>query len=153
MTVVEASIDIKAPIRPVFEAVTDPRRGADWNPHIIHTRDVQLPLAVDATWHQTAMMAGRRLNVTCRVTKYDPPTYGEMEVSGDQMARMWVRCEDVGGTTRLTHGIDFEAPRRAFGMIAGRLLQGVVRRELSATLRREREVLEREYGGFGGSRA
>src|ERR1051326_849457 len=73
VTVVEGSIDIKAPIRQVFEAVTDPRRAPDWNSHFIHAQDVTWPLRVGATWHQTAMVAGRSLNVTCRVTGYQPP--------------------------------------------------------------------------------
>lgn len=152
MTVVEASIDIQAPIRPVFEAVTDPRRASEWNPHIVHADDVEWPIGVGSTWHQTAIMAGRTLNVTCQVTEFQPPSYGAMEVSGDQRARMWTRCEEAGEATHVIQGIDFEPPRRPFGMLAGRLLHAMVHRELSATLKRQRDVLERENGGIGGSR-
>jgi uncharacterized protein YndB with AHSA1/START domain len=147
MTVVETSVDIRAPIAAVFREITDPRRAAEWNPDIVEVRDPVLPVGVGTTWTQVMSVTGRILTLQCRIVRYDAPTYGELEVSGDQNARITTRCDELNGITRVSHRVDFVPPRGALGAIAGSVMKGMLQRELTRTAARQRETLERENKG------
>jgi uncharacterized protein YndB with AHSA1/START domain len=144
---VEESIDIRAPAALVFLALTDPRRGREWNTSITEIRDVTgLPVQVGTTWTQVVTMMGRAMTLHCRVIEFDPPRGGVIEVSGDQRGRLWTRCQEHGGVTRVTQGMDFVPPGGALGRLGMGLARGMISRELNKTLTRQRAVLEQEFG-------
>ncbi|HZU12593.1 MAG TPA: SRPBCC family protein [Chloroflexota bacterium] len=144
MPVVERSIEINAPIDRVFAALTDPRRAAEWNPNVIEVRDFSGPLEVGATWRQTVAVAGRLQHLKVRVSRYSPPREGELEVTGDQRARIWTRCEDLGGRTRVTQGMDFAPPGGVLGVVGGPVARLMAEREIERSMRLQRELLEGE---------
>lgn len=151
MTRVEESTQLEAPMEMVFLQVTDPRRVSEWNPSVIEVQDVDYPLRVGASWRQTVSVLGRIERVTCRVIRYEPPVHGELEVSGDREARLWTHCDPSGSGTRLTQGIEFEPPGGRLRALVGTAAAVTMRRELRATIERQRETLEREAGEMDGS--
>lgn len=153
MTVVEESVDIPAPIEAVFTALTDPQRGPEWNLSIVEVTDFSgYPVQVGTTWVQVVMMLGRPMRLTCRVREYQPPHQGLVEVSGAQRGRIWTRCQDLGGTTRVVQGMDFTPPGGVLGRIGMGMLKGQIQREMHDSMMRQRDTLA-GMGGTGGSRA
>lgn len=147
MTTVQQSTRISAPIERVFEAITDPRRGPDWNNNIVEVTGVSpLPVGVGTSWHQVVVMAGRPMRLQCRVAEMRPPYGGVVEVSGDQQGRLWTECRAVPGGTEVTQGMDFTPPGGALGRIGATIGRGLIERELRRTLERQRAVLEAEAG-------
>lgn len=151
MAKVEEVNTIHAPIEEVFAALTDPRRAMEWNPSILEVRDISGPLQEGTTWRQTAVLAGKRAQLDCRVSAYQPPHRGVIEVTGGQQGRVWTQCEPVEGGTRVTQGIEFALPGGLLGGLAAGPITGMVRGELQRAMRRQRETLEAEAGGNDGS--
>lgn len=147
MPIVEQSIDIQAPIDVVFDALTDPRRTQEWNPNIVEVSGVTYPLREGSSWRQVALVLGKPANLSCRIVRFLPPHEGVLEISGDQRARAWTRCESLGSSTRVTQGIDFAPPGGRLGKLAGGLARPAVQYELHQTMTRQRAILEAEFGG------
>lgn len=147
MPSVEESIDIAAPIERVFALVTTPRRAPEWEPHIMEVSEVSGPMGPGASWTQTVSMLGRHERVACRVTRFEPPSDGEVEVTGEHRGRLWTHCERLNGATRLTQGIEFANPTGRLGGIAGAAARSVMKRELHAAMKRLRTTLELEARG------
>jgi hypothetical protein len=88
MPTIEDSIEIKAPVAAVFAALTDPHRTGEWNPNIIEVCDITDGRTREGTsWRQVAMIAGRKVNLTCRIQRFEPPYLGELDIAGDQRGR------------------------------------------------------------------
>ena len=153
MASVEESVEVRAPIDAVFTQVTDPRRVPEWNTAVIEVHDVEYPIRVGSAWAQTISVLGRPANVTCTVTQFEPPRFGEILVAGDQQARLWTRCDSGPSGTRLTQGVEFEPPGGRIRAIVGKAVTSRIRHELRATMARQRETLEREAGETNGSGA
>lgn len=152
MTKVQHSIEIRAPQAAVFAGITDPRRTLEWNPNIVDVRDVSTAEpGVDTTWRQTAMIAGRPLELHCRIALWDPPRTGTLQISGAQRATVVTECIDLGRSTRVVQTIDFEPPGGFLGGLAGPLIGQQLRRELERSLHRQRAALEGESGRTDGS--
>jgi uncharacterized protein YndB with AHSA1/START domain len=152
MASVEDSIVIQAPIDHVFSAVTDPRRTLEWNPSIVEVSDISgYPVHVGSSWHQVASVAGRMVKLTCRIVELRPPFEGILDVSGDQHGRVVTRCQESGGHTRLSQMIEFVPPTGMMGRMALTVIQPALKRELSHTLARQKDILEREVGAGSGS--
>jgi len=153
VTTVEHSVDIRAPIDAVFAALTDPRRGPEWNTNILDVAGFSgYPLQVGSTWRQTMMMMGRPTTLNCRIAQWDPPYEGLLEISGGQRAQVRTQCRPVGASTRVTQVLDFVPPGGALGRLAANLAVSAVRREMAVAMERQRAALEREIGASGGSR-
>ncbi len=151
MTTVIETIEIRAPREAVFAAITDPRRTMEWNSNILEVGSLsEYPPRSGTTWSQTAVMAGRRAKLTCRVSAWSPPDIGVLSISGDQTAKVTTRCTLAGNLTRVEQTIDFKPPGGLIGAVAGSLIAQQVRRELKKTLERQRDVLETESRGTSG---
>jgi uncharacterized protein YndB with AHSA1/START domain len=139
------SIDIRAPIDRVFAALTDPSRGADWNPAITEISGITPgPTALGTTWHQSTVMGGRTVNLVCRVTRLDAPHLGVLEVTGDQRGQITTRCVETADGTRVTQTLDFVPPRGVLGGLAGGFISSALRREMVRSMERQRTVIEEE---------
>ena len=144
MTKIEETVDVRAPIEDVFEAVTDPIRIPEWNASVIEVQDFSgYPVGIGSTWRQSISVAGRVLNLVCTVDRYDPPREGSFQVSGDQQGYVWTICQDMGGLTRLTQGVDFEPPGGMLGKMMGPVIASAMRQEIARTMQRQREALEK----------
>lgn len=153
MARVQQSVEIRAPQAAVFAAVTDPRRTLEWNPNIVDVREVSSgEPALGTTWRQTAMIAGRPLELRCRIARWDPPRSGTLEIAGAQRATVVTECIHLGQATRVVQTIDFDPPGGILGGLAGPLIGQQLGRELARSLHRQRAALEGEFGGTDGSR-
>jgi uncharacterized membrane protein len=153
MPSVQRSIDIDAPIEDVFGAATDPNRGPEWNPNIQQVDIVRLPIGEGSQWEQTAIAMGRPMRLTCTVSQFQPPSYGELLISGDQQGRTITRCQSVDGRTRLTQALEFVMPGGMLGRMVGGMVEPMLGRELEQSLRRIKMTLELENGSGNGSGA
>lgn len=146
-------MDIRAPIDVVFAALTDPRRGPEWNPNILDVSGLSRgPLGPGSSWQQTMVMLGRPTSLTCRIVQWNPPHEGLLEVSGPHNARIRTICRPLDGGTRVTQILDFVPPGGALGRLAANLMGSRLQQEVAQTLERQRAVLEKEAGTSGGSR-
>lgn len=143
-----------APIDRVFAALTDPRRGSDWNPAITGIHGVTPgPAQVGTQWNQSTLIGGREINLVCRITQLNPPTYGVLEISGDQRGTITTHCAPLGAGTRVTQTLNFVPPGGIFGQMAGGFLSNALRREMSRTMERQRMIIEAEAGPTRESRS
>jgi uncharacterized membrane protein len=150
---VRETTDIRAPRDVVFEAITDPRRTMEWNPNIVDLRDVQgIPVGVGSHWIQATRIAGRMLELQCRIVRWEPPAIGVLEVSGPQQAVITTECVSIAGGTRVVQTIDFKPPGGLIGAMAGGLIGQQLMRELRGSMKRQKAALEGLHGGSGGFR-
>lgn len=144
-------VDIRAPIDRVFAAITDPERAQDWNNNVLEVRDISpRPVQPGTEWTQTTMMAGRPVELRCRIARYERPYHGVLEVAGDHAGTITTICEEASGGTRVTQRLKFQPPGGLFRGLAGGFITNAVRRELKYTMDRQRMILEREYGATRG---
>ena len=142
----EQVIEISAPVERVFAALTDPKRGYDWNPNIVDVSDIEAyPPREGTSWRQVIMVAGRATNLQCQIVQWDPPRQGELRVSGDQRATVWTRCTAHNHDTHVVQAMEFAVPGGALGKLAEGMIRGALQREVKQTLQRQKEILEREH--------
>lgn len=148
----EQAIEIHAPVDRVFAALTDPKRGYDWNPNIVDVSDIEAYPAQEGTsWRQVIMVAGRVTKLQCQIVQWDPPRQGELRVSGDQRATIWTRCTAHDDDTRVVQAMEFAVPGGALGKLAEGMIRGALQREVKQTLQRQKQILEREHREESGS--
>ena len=153
MAEVTESIDIRAPTDRVFAALTDPWRGSEWNPAITGIQDITPgPVRIGTQWTQSTHIAGRPIQLVCRITELQAPFLGVLDVSGDQQGKITTRCAEVPGGTRVTQTLEFVPPGGIFGQMAGGFIGNGLRREMVRTMERQRSVLEQEFGAERESR-
>lgn len=151
---IQETLEIKAPIDRVFAALTDPSRASDWNPALKNAQGAPAgPARAGTQWNQSAVVAGRTVNLTCRITKLEAPTYGVLEVSGDQRGTITTQCSEIDGGTRVTQTLDFTPPGGIFGQMAAGMISNAVRREMIRTMERQRTIIEEESRTQTGSPA
>lgn len=150
MPAVEEVIEIRAPAAAVFEALTDPRRAAEWNPSIVRVSNISGSMGIGASWDQEMVMGGRVMRLHCQVVRWAPPHEGLIAVSGDQQGQVWTRCDPLPIGTRVTQGISFNPPPGMLGGLLGGAIGHVIQRELRATMSRQRAALQVEAGGTSG---
>jgi uncharacterized membrane protein len=149
---VRETIEIRAPREAVFDAITDPRRTMEWNPNIVDLRDLQgIPVGVGSHWIQATSIAGRVVELQCRVVAWNPPALGVLDVSGPQTAAITTECSSVPGGTRVVQTIDFKPPGGLLGAVAGGLIGQQLGRELRASMQRQKAALEGAMSESGGS--
>lgn len=145
MARVKASAIIRAPTDVVFDAITDPRRTTEWNPHILEVSEASpMPLQPGTSWTQVALVAGRKVKLTCKIVRLDPPLEGELKIGGDQQATAYTRCRPEGDGTHVTQTLEFKPPGGMLGRMAGPVMSAALHHELTRALERQRETLEQE---------
>ena len=151
---IQETVDIKAPIDRVFAALTDPSRASEWNPAVKNVQDLRAgPAQLGTQWNQSAIVAGRPVSLVCRITELKAPTYGVLEVSGDQNGKITTQCSEIDGGTRVIQTLDFTPPGGIFGQVAGGMITNAIRREMIRTMDRQRTIIEDESRAQSGSAA
>jgi uncharacterized protein YndB with AHSA1/START domain len=150
---IRETIDIKAPIDRVFTALTDPSRASDWNPAVTNVQGVGAgPVQSGTQWSLSAMVAGRTVNLVCRITRLEPPAWGVLEVTGDHRGKITTQCSEIAGGTRVIQTLDFTPPGGILGQMAGGMISNAIRREMMRTMERQRGIIEQESHAESGSR-
>ena len=145
------SIHIDAPPEAVWKVAMDPRRLREWV--TIHRR---LGGTSDGAprpgyeMDQTLCLRGVNFHVHWELVAVEEPRHATWHGRGPARSRAETeyRLSAVDGGTRFDYRNEFKAPLGPLGAVASRaLVGGLPRREADATLRRLKELVERERGG------
>lgn len=148
MSVVEASIDIAAPPREVWELVMDPASLSSWV--TIHRRLLRAddgPPRRGFQMDQQIHMRGVSLEVHWRLTECRPCELAVWEGRGParSRARTEYSLTATDDGTRFDYRNDFRAPLGPVGALVSRaLVGGMPEREAKRTLEQLRACLERK---------
>jgi len=144
--VVNARIEINAPIQEVWEYIMDPRRFRDWVT-IVDSIDYidPGPLRPGFRMDQTLILRGVHFKVRWTLKYLDPPRYARWEGKGP--ARSTAVTEDRlssrDGRTRLDYSNEFRTPFGPLGTAASKVIVGgIPEKEANASLRRLANILE-----------
>ena len=149
MTVIRTTIDIDMPPQKVWEFVMDPTKAAQWV--TIHRglkdHDGGTPRQ-GYRMDQRLCLRGVNFDVHWQLSEVDAPWYELWEGRGPARSRARIvdRLSDNGnGGTHFDYENEFHAPFGPLGAVATRALTGgVPQREADASLKRLKEILERQ---------
>jgi uncharacterized protein YndB with AHSA1/START domain len=147
VTLVTASIEIKAPPERVYDAVLDPDHLDEWVTihRRINERD-QGPPRKGFEMEQTLCLRHTNFKVHWTLTEADRPDHATWEGRGPahSYARTSYRLLQLdGGGTRFEYENEFKAPGGFIGAAASRVLVGgVPQREANQSLQRLKRLLE-----------
>jgi uncharacterized protein YndB with AHSA1/START domain len=148
MSEVVTSIQIDAPPEAVWQVVMDPTRLGQWV--TIHRRlgpHSSGPPRKGFEMEQTLCLRGVNFKVHWELVNGEAPSHAEWHGRGPahSQAETEYRLTAVDGGTRFDYRNEFKAPLGALGAIASRaIVGGLPRREADATLRRLKDLVERE---------
>ena len=146
MSRVEASIEIAAPPRKVWDYVMDPRSMREWVSivrSIGHVDDGGPREGFEM--QQTLALRGVSFKVDWRLVEHDPPRFARWEGRGPARSTAVVqyRLSESGDGTRFDYANEFRAPFGPLGSVASRaLVGGMPRKEASASLERLKGIVE-----------
>ncbi len=141
----ENTVTIDRPIEEVFEHASTPENDPTWVPASIRNqRTLPGPMRVGMTTEETVKFLGRTSRDTFEVIEYDSPTVVAYRATSGPLSGLVVRvrCEPVeGGTTRLTHAVEWE-PRSIYYKALAPLVPWVLPRFLASMDRTLKNLLE-----------
>ena len=142
---IERTIEIKAPPQRVYDIVMDPRHLEDWV--TIHDHLEEAPrgsLDQGSELVQCLKLAGRRFNVHWKVVENDPCRRVVWDGQGPvhSYARVTYGFEPNGNGTRFSYSNEYDLPGGVLGRMAGGAVKRVTGREVDATLKRLKQLLE-----------
>jgi uncharacterized membrane protein len=148
MTLVTASIDIKAPRERVYETMLDPEHLDEWV--TIHRRINHSdggPLREGYEMEQTLCLRGANFKVRWKLTEHEPNVRATWEGRGPahSYARTSYRLSDMDGDgTHFEYENEFKPPGGFLGRAASAMLVGgVPQREATRSLQQLKALLER----------
>jgi uncharacterized protein YndB with AHSA1/START domain len=149
MTAVRASIDIAAPLSTVWEFVMDPTKSAQWvTIHRALKDHDDGALRPGYRMDQRLCLHGVNFDVHWQLVEVDAPRYAVWEGRGPARSKARIvdrLAENGSGGTHFDYENEFHAPFGPLGAVAARALTGhAPKREADASLRRLKEILERE---------
>ena len=122
------SIEIDAEPEQVFCWLGDAERGLQWIPNLVENEDLEVTEEkVGSTFRQVYDERGRRMEMTGKVTGYEPNRRLACEINGDSFElQLDYRLEDLGGRTKLTQ--DCTVRFKGFFKILGPLMMPFVKK-------------------------
>jgi hypothetical protein len=140
----EHTVAIERPIEDVFAFLHETANNPMWRPTLAATRrEPDGPLGVGTTVTDVVHFLGRRLEVSYRVTEYEPPSTSAIEsVSGPIRLIGRYLLEQANGATRLT--IRAETDAHGFFRLAEPVFARFARRELESSAGHLKDLLELE---------
>ena len=141
MTRVEHTIAIGRPIDEVFDFITDPLNDPVWLSSVLDVRAPQGPIAVGSEFVETMRFLGRRVEVTWRVTEYEPPVRSAAQATASPVPVSGVfQLEPLAEGTNLT--IVMETDAHGFFALAEPVFRRMARREIEANAGHLKDLLE-----------
>jgi uncharacterized membrane protein len=149
MNIVNATIEIEAPIEQVWETVMDPYRLGDWVTIHRSVRDVsQSPMRRGATMDQSIHVRGVTFHVHWTLAAVDSPNSAEWEGLGPAHSRARIHyalSSRDDHCTLFEYTNEFHPPGGRLGDMAGRMIVGATsEHEAHNSLARLKSLLERE---------
>ena len=146
MSVVEATIDINAEPRRVFDYAMDPDKTLEW---VTIAREVgdtsDGPMKEGYKMEQKLCLRGVSFWVHWELREYDAPWLARWEGKGPMRSTAVIesRLSEHGGGTRFEYRNEFKTPMGALGAAAGKIVTGgIPEREANASLERLKAQLE-----------
>lgn len=119
MTVVEASVEIDAPIPDVWEVVSDPRNLPRWDRRVVAVKDPP-PRGLEIGSRYTAVVGfmGVRARVACEVMDVRAAEYAKIHLRGlvEATVETWLRTLDENRTL-LRHRVDYRFAGGSLGAL------------------------------------
>jgi uncharacterized protein YndB with AHSA1/START domain len=147
MSVVEAEIDIAAPIGAVFALAMDPHRTTEWVTIALAVKDVRGdPTRAGFEMKQRLCLRGVPFWVEWHLVEADAPTFARYEGSGPMRSKAIIesRLTERDGGTRYAYRNEFKAPFGPLGATAQKVLAGgVPEKEARASLQQLKALAER----------
>jgi carbon monoxide dehydrogenase subunit G len=142
---VERTVQLAAPPARVYDLVMDPSRLGDWvtiHHHLEGAPPARLEHGSKLT--QWLRIAGRRFKVRWTVVENEPRVRVVWEGRGPVATHALVeyRFTPNGDGTRFSYVNEYELPGGPLGWLAGRTVARVTAKELDATLRRLKSLVE-----------
>lgn len=147
MSIVQTTIEIRAPIQQVWDTIMNPHRLADWVTIHKSVKNVSdSPLREGSTMDQAMQVRGVTFNVHWNVTSMMAPKRAEWEGVGPAHSRALIRYElssSDGEHTTFKYTNEFQPPGGRLGSVAGRVIVGgTSEREAKSSLTRLKNLLE-----------
>ena len=150
MSEVNVSIDIAAPTQVVYDFMLDPERLHEWV--TIHkellAHETHTPPQTGDGMEQRLTIRGATFKVSWKLTTGDRPWHAMWKGKGPARSKAeteYTLEELPDGGTRFLYRNDFSAPFGPLGSVASKaLVGGVPEREANESLKRLKDILERE---------
>jgi uncharacterized membrane protein len=157
MSVVIASIDISAPMQEVWDFIMDPKQIREWVT-ILERVDYADPPPVRPGYRmdQTLRLRGVPVKVRWTLKYMEQPTYARWEGTGPAGSKAVIedRLSTRDGKTRFDYHNEFRTPLGPLGAAASKVIVGgIPEKEANASLRRLKEILERDRPNAASSRS
>jgi uncharacterized protein YndB with AHSA1/START domain len=148
MSLVNARIQINAPIERVWETVMDPDRLGEWvTIHRALGAVSGKPMGKGSTMEQSMHIRGVTFKVSWTLTDVRTPNRAQWEGRGPAHSRAFTRYElsgDKDGPTTFDYTNEFTTPGGRLGAVAGRVfVGGLSEREAHKSLERLKALTER----------
>lgn len=125
MSVVEASVEVRAPQRAVWAVVADPRNLPRWDRHIVGVEGApEDGLRPGSSYWTRVRFLGVQARVRADVLELRPPRYARLRLSGvvDGVVETWL--DPLGeGRTRLRHRVEYRFRGGRLGQLAARAVR------------------------------
>ena len=122
MSVVEASVEIDAPLKRVWKVVADPRNLPKWDHHILTVEGVPPDGLIEGTRYRTwVRFMGVRAKADVQVQVLDREHYAKMRLRGivEGTIETWLEPLD-GRRTKLRHRVEYRFIGGPLGRVAAR---------------------------------
>jgi uncharacterized membrane protein len=139
---VEESVTIERPIEEVFTYLSDIERQSDWASAVSESTKLSSgPTGLGTTYRQVGKLLGRRLELNCEITAYEPPRLYEFQLlNGPLRGRMRFTLVSEGQGTRVTQVLEGESG--GFFKLADPILTRTVQKQLGADLEALKGLVE-----------
>jgi uncharacterized protein YndB with AHSA1/START domain len=146
MSVVEAEIEIAAPIDEVYKLAMDPQRTLEWVTIARQVKDINGDPEHEG-FHMRQQLCLRGVNfwVTWDLVDVDPPRFSRFEGKGPMRSKAFIEnhLEERNGKTLYRYRNQFKAPFGALGSAAQHVVAGgIPEREAEASLRNLKQLAE-----------
>jgi hypothetical protein len=141
-----ACVDIRASATDVFDLVSSPERLPEWNASVERARRVQpgVPVCLGSRAIMSGKLLGQTLESETEVVIFEPArAFATRAIRGPRLTTH-ILLEPLPEGTRVEVSVSGDVPG---GRLGEKLADGFLRRELTASLERLRQLAELRHGG------
>lgn len=143
MTTIQKSIVIEAPVKQVFEYVTDPIHLPEIWPSLVEVKDVKPLPKGGHSWHWTYKMAGLRFEGDSETIEFEPEKHLVSKTTGQLPAKFDYTFEAENGRTRVEVKTEYEIPEGVLAKFTKPFILKLNEREADIFLANLKDRLEK----------